>query len=85
MNEERTVALGKFEAAKKDLTMLGIKAGSHLESLRKETDTLLTDKDFTSIDFEIVKTLVDELEIIQKQAVEKIELMKRLDKTYKLS
>ncbi|MCF8265825.1 MAG: hypothetical protein K9I99_15100 [Melioribacteraceae bacterium] len=82
-DSERINALGRYEVLKRELSELGIRAGSHLESLRKETDTLLTDKDFLSIDFSRVKVLTGHLVEIQTEAKEKLDKIKLLSSTYK--
>ena len=81
--DERIVALGVYEAAKKKLLELGMRAGSHLETLRKETDTLLTRRDFLQIDFETAAVLVADLKKIQSEAKIELRTIDELNSTYK--
>jgi len=79
---QRELALGKYEMAKKRIRELGIRAGSHLQTLRETTDTLLTNKDFTQIDFDECMILVKSLKGIQTAAKEVLKEMSELENTY---
>jgi hypothetical protein len=82
-SDERTEALCKFEGAKKDLQNLGMKAAYYIQELRKETNTLITGKDFLSMNFTECQKCVDELKDLQKEGKEKLELINELNKIYK--
>lgn len=83
ISQERTIALGKYESLKKDFRELAVRAGSHLQTLREQTDTLLTDKDFMSINFDNASVLIDELKEIQSSAKEMLAKIDELKRTYK--
>lgn len=84
MSEERINALGKFEAAKKRLTVLGIRAASHLDSLKSEVNKAILSKDFINVDLDKCGTLVEHLKGLQAAAREQIEIMNYLKDTYNL-
>ncbi len=82
MNDQRILALGKLEGAKKHLMELGVRAGSHIESLRQEIDSILFEKDYLNIDFDKCDVLIEHLKEIQKSAKAEDEKIKRLKETY---
>jgi chromosome segregation ATPase len=82
MSEERTIALGSYQQAKKNFQDLAIRAGSHLKSLREATDTLIKRKDFLKINFNECATLIDELKQIQSAAKKEIRIIEELESTY---
>lgn len=82
LSEERTIALGSYNQAKKNFQDLAIRAGSHLKSLRDATDTILKRKDFLKINFDDCATLVEELKQIQADAKKEIEIIDQLKITY---
>ncbi len=82
MNNDRMQALGQYEATKKQLYELGIKAQSMVNSIFEETNSFLTDKDFSTMDFKMIETLAKELQQLQSDYNEKSLRMKKLKETY---
>ena len=79
---EREQALGKFTVLKKELYNLGIKAQSMVRSIQEETESFLSNKDFTSMDFKKVEILAVELQKIQIEYNDKVLRMNQLQATY---
>lgn len=75
-------ALGQYEATKKQLYELGIKAQSMVNSIFEETNSFLTEKDFSTMDFKMIETLAKELQQLQSDYNEKSLRMKKLKETY---
>lgn len=82
MSQERERALGQFVITKKQIYDLGIKAQSLLNDIHEETDPLLSEKDFTDVDFKKIECLAKELQVLQTDFKEKAEKMKKLQDTY---
>lgn len=82
MNHERERALGQYVALKKQIYELSIKSQSLVKDIHEETDSFLSDKDFTSMDFKKVETLSKELQLLQDDYKEKAEKMNLLKSTY---
>jgi hypothetical protein len=85
MAYERELALGRFVALKKQIYELGIKAQSLVKDIQEETDSFLSDKDFTSMDFKKVEALSKDLQTIQADYKEKAEKMNYLKDTFNLT
>lgn len=75
---EREQALGKFEVLKKQIYELGIKAQAMVKEIQEETETFLSEKDFSQMDFKKVETLSKELQAIQEDFNDKVRKMKDL-------
>ena len=82
MNQERERALGQFIALKKQIYELGIKAQLLVCDVHEETDSFLSDKDFSSMDFKKVEAFARELQQLQDDFKEKSERMELLQSTY---
>lgn len=82
---KREQAIGKCAVLKKQIYDLGIKAQSLVKDIQEETETFLTDKDFTTIDFKKVITLSVECRKIQKEFSEKAETYKNLVDTFNIT
>ena len=83
-SEQRQKAIGEYHILAQEVKNLGYRAGSHLHDLRDAIDVLSIDDDFTTIDFDKVKSLIDALEGIKKSFEIKVEKMNRLKETYGL-
>ena len=81
---EREQALGKFTILKKQIYDLGIKAQSMVNDIKNETDSFLSDKDFSTMDFNKVETLAKELQLLQADYSEKAGKMNQLKTTFNL-
>jgi hypothetical protein len=84
MNQERERALGQFITLKKQIYELGIKAHIMVKNINDETDLFLSNKDFSSMDFEKVETFAKELQLLQKDFKEKAGRMEQLQTIYNL-
>ncbi len=82
---KRERALGRFVILKKQIYELGVKAQSLVKEIQDETDSFLTDKDFTTMDFEKVETLAKQLFDIQNDFTEKAKEMDSLKTLYNLN
>jgi hypothetical protein len=82
MNQERERALGQFIAIKKQIYELGIKAQLLVNDVHEETDSFLTDRDFSSMDFKKVELFAKELQQLQNDFKEKAERMAQLQSVY---
>jgi len=82
MNTERMQAIGRVEYLKKQIVQIGIQAGSHIQTISIEFNTLLTKKEWHKIDTNKVAYLVEELEKLQKQHSEAMEDLINLKETY---
>lgn len=82
MNQERERAMGQFIALKKQVYELGIKAQLMVKDVHQETDSFLSDKDFSSMDFKKVETFARELQQLQSDFKEKAARMEQLQSVY---
>lgn len=83
--DDRQKALSKFTYLKKELYDLGVKAQALVNTIHEETDTFLSENDFTTIDFKKIETLSVELQNIQKDFKEKAETFNKIKNTFKFS
>jgi len=84
MSRERDQALGRYIALKKKAYESGIKAQSLLNDIYDESNTLLSGKDFSSVDFKKIITLSEECIKVQNEfGAIKLE-MENLNNTYQL-
>jgi hypothetical protein len=81
--DERTEALCKYEAAKKDLQQVGMKAAYYLQEIRKETNTLLLNKDFLSLNLKKCQSDLEELKQLQIEGNRILSLITELNSVYK--
>lgn len=82
MNYDRERALGQYVALKKQIYELSIKSQSLVKDIHEETDSFLSDKDFTSMNFQKVETLAKELQLLQVEYKEKAVKMEQLKTTF---
>ncbi len=82
---EREQAIGKYVVLKKQIYELGIKAQALVNDIQEETETFLSDKDFSTMDFKKVETLSRDLQIIQTDYNEKVSKMKDLKEKYNIT
>ena len=68
---EREQALGKYMGLKKQIYELGVRAQALVNDIQEETESFLSDKDFTSMDFSKVIVLANELKTLQMSYQEK--------------
>ncbi len=85
MAYEKEQAHGRYIILKKQIYELGIRAQSHVEGIRQETDTFLTENDFTKMDFKRIESLSRELQLLQGEYNDKVAQMKLLKDTYNIS
>ena len=79
---DREQALGRFMMLKKQIYELGIKAQSMVKDIQQETESFLSDKDFSEMDFKKVETLSKELQLLQADYKDRIEKMSQLKITF---
>jgi len=79
---ERDQALGKYIVLKKQLYELGIKAQALVNDIQEETETFLSEKDFSTMDFDKVITLSNEVKKLQVDYAEKAQKFNELKETY---
>lgn len=82
---EREKAIGKNVILKKQIYELGIKAQALVKEIQEETDTFLSDKDFTSMDFSKIETLAKELKTLQLEYQEKAAELIRIRETFNIT
>lgn len=82
---ERERAEGLNVILKKRIYELGIKAQSMVKEIQEETDTFLSDKDFTSMNFSKVETLAKELKTLQMDYQEKAAELTRIRETFNIT
>ncbi len=82
MNYDRERALGQYVALKKQIYELSIKSQSLVKDIHEETDSFLSDIDFTSMNFQKVETLAKELQLLQVEYKEKAVKMEQLKTTF---
>ncbi len=79
---DREQALGRFMMLKKQVYELGVKAQSMVKDIQQETESFLSEKDFSEMDFKKVETLSKELQLLQAGYREKIDKMNQLKETF---
>lgn len=82
MSQERERALGQAVGLRKQIYELAVKAQSMANDIYEESNSFLSDKDFSSMDFKKIETLAIELQKLQKDYAEKSERLQSLIKTY---
>lgn len=82
MSQERERALGQVVILRKQIYELATKAQAMVKEIHEETNSFLSDKDFTSMDFKKVGTLAIELQELQKVYEEKAKRIDALVSTY---
>ena len=82
---ERERAEGKNVILKKQIYNLGIKAQALVKEIQDETESFLSDKDFTSMDFSKVESLAKELKMLQLEYQEKAAELTRIRKTFNIT
>jgi hypothetical protein len=80
--EEKEKAQSKFTYLKRQLYDLGAEAQALVNSIHDETETFLSDKDFSTMDFKKVEILSKELQQIQKTYRQKVEQFNKLKETF---
>jgi len=84
MNRERDQALGRYIALKRKAYEAGVKAQSLLNDIYDESNTLLSGKDFVSVDFKKIITLSGECIKVQNEFTAIKTEMENLNNTYQL-
>lgn len=84
MNNEKEKALSKFTYLKRQLYELGMLCQALVNQIHEETETFLSEKDFSSMDFKKIETLSKELQRLQREYKEKVEKFNLLKDTYSL-
>lgn len=79
---ERELALGRFTILKKQVYELGVKAQSMTRDIQQETESFLSEKDFSEMDFKKVEALSKELQLLQADYKDKIVKMIQLNDTF---
>lgn len=82
---ERERAEGKNVILKKQIYNLGIKAQALVKEIQDETESFLSDKDFTSMDFSKVESLAKELKMLQLEYQEKAAELTRIRETFNIT
>ena len=85
MNNEREKALGKYYVLKKEIYDLGVKAQALVNDIQQETESFLSEKDFSTMDFNKVITLATELKGLQNEYRSKAEKFEQLKSMYDFS
>ena len=80
--EEKEKAQSKFTYLKRQLYDLGSEAQALVNSIHEETETFLSDKDFSTMDFKKVEILAKELQQLQKVYRQKVEQFNKLKETF---
>lgn len=81
----REQALGKYIVLKKQIYELGIKSQALVKDIQEETETFLSDKDFSTMDFKKIETLSVELQQLQIEYKEKVSTFLELKETYNIT
>ncbi len=81
----REQALGKYIVLKKQIYELGIKSQALVKDIQEETETFLSDKDFSTMDFKKIETLAVELQQLQVEYKEKVSTFLELKETYNIT
>ncbi|MGK9367536.1 hypothetical protein ACSSWA_01385 [Melioribacter sp. Ez-97] len=84
MNSLKEQAIGRYQILKKQIYDLSVKAQSMVKEIQDETESFLSDKDFTTMDFKKVETLARELQALQEEYAEKAGKMEQIKSTYNL-
>lgn len=79
---EKEKAQSKFTYLKRQLFDLGSQAQALVNSIHEETETFLSEKDFSTMDFKQVTTLSLELQQLQKEFKQKVEQFNKLKDTF---
>ena len=79
---EKEKAQAKFTYLKKQLFDLGSQAQALVNSIHEETETFLSDKDFSTMDFKKVETLSRELQQLQREYKNKVDQFNKLKETF---
>jgi len=79
---EKEKAQSRFVYLKRQIFDLGSKAQALVSSINEETETFLTEKDFSTMDFDKVITLSKELKQLQNEFRTKVEQYNRLKETF---
>lgn len=79
---DKEKAQSKFTYLKRQLYDLGSQAQALVNSIHEETETFLSEKDFSSMDFKKVETLAIELQQLQKDYKNKVDQFNKLKETF---
>lgn len=82
---EREQAIGKAAVLQKQIYELGMKAQSLVKDIQDETESFLSDKDFSAMDFKKVITLSLECRKIQKEFADKSKAFSDLIEIYNIT
>jgi len=81
---DKEKAQSKFTYLKRQLYNLGAEAQALVNSIHEETETFLSDKDFSTMDFKKVETLAKELQQLQVNYKNKVDQFNKLKETFNL-
>lgn len=81
----REQAIGKAAVLQKQLYELGVKAQSLVRDIQDETEFVMSEKDFATIDFKKVITLSVECRKIQKDFADKSKIFNELVDTFNIT
>ena len=79
---DKEKAQARFSYLKRQLFELGSKAQALVNSIHEETDTFLSEKDFSTMDFKKVEALAEELQQLQTDYKSKVDQFNKLKDTY---
>ena len=79
---DKEKAQSKFTYLKRQLYDLGSQSQALVNSIHEETETFLSDKDFSTMDFKKVETLAKELQQLQVDYKKKVDQFNKLKETF---
>lgn len=79
---EKEKAYSRFTYLKRHLFELGQECQALVNSIHEETETFLTDKDFSTMDFDKIIQLAKELKLKQADYKKKVDDFSRLKETF---
>jgi hypothetical protein len=82
MNDERQSATAQYSYLKRQLYELGQYCQALVNQIHEETETFLSDKDFSAMDFKKIETLAKELQQKQTEYKYKVDKFNKLKETY---
>lgn len=81
---EKEKALSKFTYLKRQLFELGQQCQALVNEIHEETETFLSEKDFSTMDFDKIITLSKELKSLQADYKKKVEKFNAIKETFNL-
>jgi hypothetical protein len=84
-DQKREMAIGRFAMLKKKIYELGVKSQAFVEEIQNEVNAFaVSETDFASMDFKKIKTLAEELLVLQKDYSVKVKEMNGIRSTYNI-